>query len=668
MRGGLRLAVLAVIGGCSLIRGASPAPPGEMGVETPEAVVRAAPELPLSNSYRQALASGTRSEDGAPGAAAWRNTVSYRIEAELDPETAILRGHERIVYRNTSPAPLPSVVLNLYQNVFSEGVPRNRYVPITGGVALTAVSADGQSLARMPTNQIPIIGDPPTAPAGYSVQGTLARVRLPRPIAPGDSAVLVIEWEHAVPPMPSFRTAWDDALGSRVFQVAQWYPQIAMHDDLRGWDATPYLGDGEFYLPYGDFEVAITVPAGYLVGATGTLLNPEEVLTDEARSRLMAAMASDSITRVVTDADIPAENTTLHPISGSLTWRFASRNVRDFAFSTSAGYVWDATTVRMSDGTGGTRPVLVNALYRVGAPNWERAAAFAQHAMGVFGEYLIPYEYDQLTVAEGPIGGMEYPMLIFIGRPSAEESLYGVIAHEAAHQWFPMMVGSDEATNAWLDEGLATYLENRAAGDFYDLDDPFAADRSSYLFVAGTDDEVPLMRHTDLVTPYGARTVAAYSKPGVLLRSLEWILGPEAFRTALNRFASDWLGGNPAAWDFFSTFERSSGRDLSWFFAPWWFETEVFDQAIVNVEPMDSTGVMVTIESRGGIPAPSMLSAFTTGGGTISMIVGVEAWLDGARTVQVPLRAAGPIERIELDPGQIFPDVDRGNNVWTAGP
>jgi aminopeptidase N len=230
-----------------------------------------------------------------------------------------------------------------------------------------------------------------------------------------------------------------------------------------------------------------------------------------------------------------------------------------------------------------------------------------------------------------------------------------------------MMVGTDEASYAWFDEGLATFLEDIALADLYDIADPFAADRASYLSVAGSDIEVPMMRHTDLVTPYGARTTAAYSKPAVLLRALEWVVGAETFRETLNDFTRDWLWGHPTPWDFFSAFELASGQGLGWFFTPWWFSTGVLDHAVVSVEGAETGSAVVTIENRGTIAVPAALSATTVGGGSVSVIVAADAWLDGSPTLTITVEAVEPIESVVLDPQHIFPDIDRANNVWQAG-
>lgn len=655
--------LVALLGGCA---GGAPraevqSAPSPSAAAVPERA--GTPEVRTPRFYQDALARGTRSESGAPGPAYWQNRVSYRIRAELDPENALLRGTEEIVFRNESPASLPSLVIELSQNIFAPGVPRNRFVPITGGITLERVSAQGQELQQRTANQIPIGGDIPVAPSGYAVQGTLGRIRLPAPLLSGDSVVVEIDWHYTIPPAPNFRTAWEDALGARAFHVAQWYPRIAVFDDLHGWNLSPYLGDGEFYQEYGDFEVAITVPTGFLIGATGELVNPEEVLTAEASSRLLTALDADTTTRIVTAADRSAENVTQSSPGGQLTWHFRAADVRDFAFSTSSGYVWDATRLRTRDG----RSIPVHALYRPGAPNWEDAARFGQHATRFFDDFLIPYPYPQISIVEGPIGGMEYPMVVFIGRPPSAESLYDVIAHEIAHQWFPMVVGQNEAAYAWMDEGIATYVENLGAADFFGNPDPFAGDLASYRNIAGSEYEVPLMRHTDLVSPYGSRGVAAYSKPALLLRTLRGLMGEEQFRSALDLYAREWYLKHPTPWDFFSTFERLTGSDLGWLFQPWWFETGVLDLAIESVRLNESGETVLTLRNLGTITAPTPVLAVTSTGTRLERWVPLEEWLasiDG--TVSLTLTSADPIVRIMLDPEQVFPDIDPENNSWRA--
>jgi len=625
--------------------------------------------VPVSDAFRRGLAAGTRTATGEPGARWWQQGVRYRIRAELDPQSTVLRGSERIVYRNRSPDTLRTVVLNLYQNIYTANAARNRRAPDTGGVTLDRVVAQGMALAEQPAARIGIMRVAQNPASGYAVEGTLARLVLPRAIAPGDSAAFEVDWHHRVPPAPTFRTAWEDALGARAFVVGQWYPQIAVYDDVYGWDATPYLGDGEFYLEYGDFDVDLTLPAGWIVGATGTLANAAEVLSSQSRERLArAASGADSVVHVVTAADLASGAALARAANGRLTWRFTARNVRDFAFATSDHYLWDASTAAVADSSG-ERSIAIHALYRPGAPGWERAWRYGQHAISFLSRTILPYAYGQATIAEGPIAGMEYPMLVFINRAPSAESLEAVIAHELGHQWFPMLVGSDEARYAWMDEGVNSYHEDRAAADFFRGAEPRLGTQAAYLAVAGRDAEVPLMRHTDLATPYGARTVAAYSKPAAVLVALRAVLGDATFDRAMREYARSWSFRHPQPWDFFATFERVAGRDLDWFWTPWFFETGVLDQSIESVRAV-SGGVEVVVRDRGENPMPVIVAA-TSGDGVVTEAeAGVEEWLarGGMRTLTVLVPTQGAPTRVEIDPRQLLPDADRGNNVWTPAP
>jgi Peptidase family M1 domain len=661
----IRAAALAaaLLAGCAPSPAAGPAPAPAADTAT-RWMLR---PVPTTRAFRQALENGTRSPTGAPGPRYWQQAVRYRIRAELDPRTTELRGSARIVYHNRSPQALRTMVLNLYQNLFTESAPRNRVAPNTGGVTLERLVVQGVALERHPTTRIRVAAPADTAPVGYAVQETLARLVLPRAVAPGDSVVLEVDWRHKVPPKGAFRTGWEEALGGRAFVVAQWYPQVAVFDDVNGWDATPYLGDGEFYLEYADFDVSLTLPDEWLVGATGMLHSPDHVLEGEALRRLGMLRGADTTVHVVSAADRAAGGVTKAGPDGKVTWRFTAEGVRDFAFAASDRYVWDAARALVPNPEGGQAGVVVHALYRPGAPGWEEAARYGRHATRFFSRQLIPYPWPQVTIAEGPIGGMEYPMLVFIGRPEKAQDLYAVIAHEVAHQWFPMLVGQNEAAYAWMDEGLATFVEDDARQDFYPGMQAHRETAEAYFRVAGGDTEVPLMRHTDLVTPYGARTVAAYGKPATLMVALRAVLGEEVFNAALRTYAREWLLKHPTPWDFFHTVERVAGRDLDWFFYPWWFETGVLDQAVSRVEPLQG-GVRVTVRDLGDLPMPAVVVATTAEGLTSEIEVPVESWTeDRLRTVTLTLPAAGGVTRVEIDPRHLFPDVDRTNNVWTAG-
>jgi hypothetical protein len=494
---------------------------------------------------------------------------------------------------------------------------------------------------------------------GYLTTGTLSRVLLPSPIAAGDSAVFEVDWNFRVPPSQAPRTGYEDALGGRVLQVAQWYPQIATFDDVTGLDITPYSGQGEFYLEYGDFDVALTLPAGWTVGATGDLVNANDILRPEVRQRLAQAASSDQTVKVLPASEFGTTGATTNGDNGSVTWRYAARDVRDFAWATSNRYQWDARRAQVAG-----RTVMVHSLYRAGAPHWDESAQFGEHSTEFHSNALVPYAYPQITISEGPIYGMEYPMLVFIGRPTARLELYQVIAHEIGHEWFPMMVGQDEAAFAWMDEGFTTFNESRSVKDLFPDFDPWDEPREAYLSVAGNKGEAPLMRHIDLVfgEPF---TVSAYYKPGTLLRSLQRVLGDSVFFQGMRTYSREWQFKHPYPWDFFNTMERVSGRDLDWFFYPFWYRTVTMDQEIGNVTP-EAGGVRVTVRDLGQVPAPTDIVVTTTGGQRVTQTIPVERWLNpSTRSVTVTVPVTGPVARVELDPEEWFPDANRRNNVWT---
>lgn len=610
-------------------------------------------------AYTAAVRNGTRSQNGAPGSRYWQQRVRYSIQASLDPATRRINGTERIVYHNRSPNPLSQVVFNLYQNLFTEEFTGKNSPLNTGGITLTKFVYNGTAVGPLTQQQYEANQRENRPSVGYLTTATISRVRLPSPIAPGDSAVFDIEWNFRVPPSTAPRTGFEDALGGRVLQVAQWYPQIAVFDDVVGIDVTPYREQGEFYLEYGDFDVALTLPAGWTVGATGELVNANEILRPEVRQRLASASSSDETVTILPRTEWGTTGATTNGENGSVTWRFAARDVRDFAWATSNHYQWDARRAQVAG-----RTVMVHSLFRPGAPNWDEAAAFGEHAIEYHSRGVVPYAYPQITISEGPIYGMEYPMVNFIGRPTGRLELYQVITHEVAHEWFPMMVGQDEAAFAWMDEGFATYIESQAVADLFRDFDPWEEPRTAYLAIAGNKGEVPLTRHIDLVfgEPWG---VSAYYKPGTLLRSLQRILGDSVMAAGMRTYANEWMFKHPYPWDFFNTMERVSGRDLDWFFYPFWYRTVTFDQTIGGVT-QTSGGVQVTVRDLGQVPAPTDIVVTTTSGQRVTQTIPIERWLTpSTRSVTVTIPVSGPVSRVELDPEQYFPDVNRRNNVWT---
>jgi len=600
--------------------------------------------LPVPHAYLNAMAAGTRTSTGAPGPDYWTQRVDYEIQARLHPEEARVTGSEVIHYHNRSPDTLREIWLNLPQNVYAPGNPRNRTVPVTGGFDLTRVVVQGVA-AQVGPEEGPV--------------PTVVSVDLAAPLGPGQTARLEIDWSFEVPE-GTFRMGRE---GAEVFYLAQWFPQVAVYDDLEGWARDPYLGDGEFYLDYGNYTVEITAPEGWLVSATGVLQNPGEVLVPEAAERL-AGVSPDEVARVVSREDRDGGRATAPgDAEGLLTWRFEAEDVRDFAWGASDRYVWDATVATYEDDDGAPRSSVISALYRPEQPNWDRAAEYARHAIEAH-SWWYPYPYPRMTVNEGVIGGgMEYPMITIVGGGRTPLALYGVISHELAHMWWPMVVGTNERRFAWMDEGLASFSEDLFTPTLFPDSPGGLGSLQGYLRIAGTDAETESMRPADLYGPRGNRGLASYGKPATVFRALRGYLGAEVFDEAMRTYIRRWAWKHPHPLDLFRTFEDVTGRDLDWFFEPWLYTTRVLDQSIDGVSVSeDGRDVRLFLRDEGEIAMPVIAVFQVEGGDPVRVTAEHDAWVDGRMELEV--RLPGPLTGIVLDPDTIFPDVDREDNVW----
>ena len=622
---------------------------------------------------QRAIENGTRTRSGLPGPNYWQNEAAYTINATLDIETNTLRAEGTIRYRNNAPNELPFLVLKLRQNVHKEGVPRNRYVEITGGLTLTNLRVNGAPMEEV-TEGSPEAGQ-------YRIIGTILTLQPPEPVATGDEVELAMEWAYRIPSNTgSFRQGQD----GEVYYIAYWYPQMAVYDDVYGWHSDQYLGMGEHYMGFADYDVRITAPEGMLVWGTGDLQNAETILTPETRDRLARATAQDEIVHIVTADERLPGGSTLDSPADEHTWHWRAERTRDFAFGASDRYIWDATRALVDqDGDGTDESVLINAFYRPDAAAWGRAAEFARFSIEHLSGLLFPYPYPHMTAVEGLIGGgMEFPMMTLIGGTRSDQSLFSVAYHEISHMWFPMVVGQNEKRFTWMDEGLTSYNTNVGITDFFDGSaenrpevDGWARNRQFHFFLAGTGFAVEPMRHNDLfplgggtqqVDPVGnaSRGVASYSTPAVLLRAIEGMYGTDRFLEAYRAYGRQWSFKHPYPWDLFNTFEDVLGDDLDWLWTPTLFDTWTPDQAVASVESTAS-GVKVTVEDRGLAPMPAPVHVTYADGREEAQTIPVDTWLAGAREASVTF-PAGPVTRVEIDPGDFMLDVDRTNNVWES--
>jgi hypothetical protein len=626
----------------------APVPTSQPTVSEVDPIARTRPApYPIfeSRAFARAVERGTRTRRGESGPKYWQQYARYTINAELVPTTSQINGRETVMYFNRSPDTLPVVWVHLNQNLFAPNAVRNGEVPVTGGMEILRVGAAGQALARR------------DSAAGYTIDATRMRITPPKPLPP-DGA-------------PREGRTSDGA----VYMVAYWYPQLAVYDDVVGWQIDPYMGNAEFYMGYADYEVNISVPQGWIVGATGELTNGAQVLSRQTRDRLAQARRGGPVVHVVTEADRGAGATkaTNTGFDGVVTWRFQAREVRDFDWGASQRFLWDATIAVVGDRNydGRNDTTMIHTLYRPEAGRqwaWDQSGRFARHSIEFLSSYLWPYPYPQMTALEGPVScsGMEYPMLTCIGGRRDTLALYSVIVHEFGHMWFPMQVGSDERRYAWQDEGLTRFNQAQGMQGFFQGYNRERLARESYLRLAGTDDEVALMRHGDLY-PYGtaAYGVASYDKMATNMMSLRALVGAEAFQTAYRVYGRRWINKHPTPYDFFNTFNSVISRDLSWFWRTWWYETWTLDQAIGAVTRTPNGKLSVTVVDRGLAPMPVRLAITRANGRVERRELPVEPWLGGAKEQTVVLDDGGSITLIEIDPEFAFPDVNRTNNRWT---
>ncbi len=585
-------------------------------------------------AWQQAVANGTRSESGAPGPKHWTDHVDYAITATLDPESAKVTGHVRATYHNRSPERLRTLWLHLRQNLHQEGAVRNRNVVVTGGATIDNVHVNDEE-------------------ARSRVQDTRLRIVLPGGLEPDQKATVDLDFEFTVPPAGGAPRMGHEK--NHVFYLGYWYPQFAVRDDVEDWVCETYRGNGEFYMPYGNYDLKFTAPEGFLVRATGVLQNPEACLTKDAVDRLARAKQSEEVVAIVTADDLEAGRATRAGNGKPLTWHFVAEDVRDCAVSASDHYVWDATHAKVP---GRDEPVEIHAVYEPESRTWPEAAAIARHTIEWMSREVHPYPWPHMTACEGIIGGgMEYPMMTVIGDSRSIRGLQGVVCHELIHMWFPMIVGSNEKRHSWMDEGTTSFFTDLCSAALRDTPNNSRGNMLGYVRAARSGGESPLMTHADFYPQgYG---FASYTKPAALLHQLRELMRDgdrDVFMEAVRAYVAEWRFKHPSPYDMWRTFERFAGRDLDWYWRSFYFETWTLDHAIAGTEQQGDETI-VTIEDRGQVPFPCIVEARYDEGETQRRTVPVEHWLAGNTTAKVTF--PGKPNEVVLDPDMNALDVDR---------
>ncbi len=654
------LSLLAVLAGSATLAGAQVATPA-----TPAAGAARFDNTGVGDTSifaPLALTPGNiyRSGSGAPGPKYWQNEAHYDLKATIDTTAKTLRGSLRLRYVNNSPDTLRFIWMQMEQNAFKAKSLNSFIFPEE-----SRFGARGFEGGDVVDKFDQVLGARRVA-LKTRPNETVMKVDLAEPLAPGKSATFDVAWHFLIPEHGADRMGRDGPL----YELAQWYPRVNVYDDLRGWNTEPYLGQGEFYLEYGDYNLEITVPAGYIVAATGMLTNAREVLTPTQVARLAQAIKSATPVNIVTLDEIRSGAARPKTSSPTLTWKFAAKKVRDVAIATSPDYIWDAS---------GWNGILAQAFYRPTAVDpWKDAADQTRMSLEEYSTRWYKYPWPQMSAVEGPISGMEYPMLVMEAKSDDKYDLYNVVTHEIGHNWFPMLVGSNERVYMWQDEGFNTFINTFSEGKRYpEKGDQMARalqERSIIEQVMKANADQPIDITPDRINPQ-LLGVSAYLKPSVGLQLLrQEIMGPAAFDDAFRTYIERWAFKHPSPADFYRTMEDVGGRRLDWFFREWFKENPHFDQAIdtVIVAPGANGGQTYTVvygnRARGVLP---IRARFTFSDGSVAEYdYPAEVWSTNTMHYMRRYTFTGKtITKIELDPDKRLLDLDRGNNVWGgAGP
>jgi hypothetical protein len=538
--------------------------------------------LPTPNEYRAA--------SGAPGHRYWQQKVDYNIKVEIDDLNQRCIGSETITYKNNSPDTLTYLWLQLDQNIFEPGSDSN--LTMTAPDMTKLSYAQALSLMRDPFPggyRVSSVKDALGAALPFTVVKTMMRIDLKKPLATGESTTFSVDWSFNIVNAKKLRarSGYEHFPEDKnyIYEMAQWFPRLAAYYDVYGWQHKQFLGSGEFTLEFGDYKVAITVPDDHIVASSGVLQNPTQVLTQAQRARLAQAVTAKKPLKIVTEAEATANEK--NQAKGKKTWIYHADNVRDFAFASSRKFIWDA-----QGHTSGTQKVLAMSYYpKEGNPLWERySTAAVIHTLNVYSKYSFNYPYPIAISVNGPIGGMEYPMICFNGpRPQKDKTyssrtkygLISVVIHEVGHNYFPMIVNTDERQWTWIDEGINTFLQSLAEAEW---EENYPSTRGEPKFITGymsSDTHDSIMTNSESVINLGAN---AYAKTATGLNILrETILGRELFDFAFREYSRRWKFKRPTPSDLFRTMEDASGIDLDWFWRGWFYSVDHTDIAIEKV-------------------------------------------------------------------------------------
>ena len=607
-----------------------------------------------------------RSASGEPGPRYWQNRADYAIQCELDTATHTLTGDVVITYTNNSPDALRFIWLQLDQNIYKKDSRASATTTETGGRWANGGFTNGYEISNLQIESAGVY-----APANNTVTNdTRMQVWLKNPLAKGASVRLKMNYQFIIPEYGTDRMGRLNTEKGMIYEVAQWFPRVAVYDDVQGWNTLPYLGAGEFYLEYGDIEFSVTAPANLIVVGSGELLNTKDCYTAEQQKRWEAAAKSN--TTVAIRAANEVGQASSRPAVAELTWRFKITNTRDAAWAASKAFIIDAAKIDLPSGK---KCMAISAYPQesLGKNGWQRSTEMVKGSIEHYSKKWFEFPYPAATNVAGIVGGMEYPGIVFCSSKSMGEELWGVTDHEFGHTWFPMIVGSNERKYAWMDEGFNTFINDLSTAAFNkgEFKPSFFPEPSAPFMVRMTfGEKMDGLYNIPDVIQQNNLAIAAYLKPGQMLHALrEQVLGEERFDRAFQEYVRRWAFKHPTPWDFFHTMENVSGEDLSWFWRAWVLNSWKLDVSVKDVryKKGDATkGAEITVENLEKMVMPLSIRITEVNGNEQTIQLPVEVWQRGAQwTFSIP--TTSEIKQVVVDPDKKLPDWDRSNNTWKKG-
>ncbi|MGY0408082.1 MAG: M1 family metallopeptidase, partial [Polaribacter sp.] len=600
------------------------------------------------------------SATGHPGPEYWQNMANYKIKASLDTINHRINGRVTINYVNNSPYKLDFLWLQLDQNTFKKDSRGSALYPANDRNGVHTFT-NGYTLKNVSVK----MNKGGSEKADYLVSDTRMQIRLPKELeAKGENMEITINYSFDIPEHGKDRMGRVKTKNGWIYTLAQWYPRMEVMDEVDGWNTLPYLGTGEFYLEYGDFDYEITAPANMIVVGSGKLQNPKDVLTSYKQNQLKKASRSDKTVSIQSEKQMLEGKHHKADKNGMLTWHFKINKSRDIAWAASKSFIWDAAKINLPKG----KTALAQSVYPVensGADGYGRATEYVKNSIELYSKEWYPYTYPVATNVGAHEGGMEYPGIVFCNYESKKATLWGVINHEFGHNWFPMVVGSNERKYAWMDEGFNTFINGVDTkefnnGEYYNPKN--LQNMGANLFNKHLD---PVLTVPDVIHNQQNLGVEGYYKPSTALQVLRnTVLGKKRFDYAFKTYIKRWAFKHPTPWDFFNTINSAAGEDLSWFWQGWFMHNWKLDQAVESVKYVNGdakNGALITLLNKNKMPMPVTLKIIEQNNKINTVKLPVEIWMTGPEYVY-SYPSTSNIVSVEIDPNHEIPDLNPSNN------